>query len=305
MSKNNKPWGWRASSIVTALLAAALVAGCGGGRDITSATIVDASSSINSQSFFDSVFLTGVGEGYFQFDAVMDPTTGRPTAAGRTEYSVSGETDENFKPRDTVVAGEFGQSMMIQVYIAADGAVESTSSAYTNMGSSSRIFKRMPQGYQLGMEGLPSPLYDVTLTPVDVSGQAVGAVISKDSGSATNGLSILLASGTAPMPKGARIFQVSENVLTTHLWFRLSWMGSGWPSLEAAQAANGGTIRTLGGYRYLDGGAKQGVYIEYKGVVHSGQLFNAGETHAALPGAYNRIAAEFIAQEEQTAMQAH
>jgi hypothetical protein len=59
------------------------------------------------------------------------------------------------------------------------------------------------------------------------------------------------------------------------------------------------TIQTLGGYRYLGNSSNAGVYVEYNGALHDGQLYDAGDIRDAMPSGYIRIAPDFLAAEEQ------
>jgi hypothetical protein len=54
----------------------------------------------------------------------------------------------------------------------------------------------------------------------------------------------------------------------------------------------------LGGYRYLPGSP---AYVEYNGTVYRATVYNAGDIRDALPSGVNRIASDFLAQEEQAA----
>ncbi|MBB5501749.1 hypothetical protein [Paraburkholderia sp. MM5384-R2] len=54
-----------------------------------------------------------------------------------------------------------------------------------------------------------------------------------------------------------------------------------------------------GRYRYLAPGGNSVTYVEYKGKVYVGDLLQSGDIHDVRPAAYNRIAADFISQEQQ------
>lgn len=159
----------------------------------------------------------------------------------------------------------------------------------------------VPQGYELGIQGMSTPLYQVTINTQDVSSQAVSKVVQQDEGPATNGLSLLLGNDNTPMPQGAQMYQMPYTVLTTHLWVNLSTGKLNFASLESAQSLVGGTIQTLGGYRYVWPSANSGAYVEYNGAIYIGEMLTAGDVHDVDPAAYNRVAADFIAQRESVA----
>jgi hypothetical protein len=64
----------------------------------------------------------------------------------------------------------------------------SRNTPYTDLGDNLKIFQKLSNGYQLGMKGMSTPLYEITLTQQDVSGQPVGTAVNSDRGPATNGL---------------------------------------------------------------------------------------------------------------------
>ncbi|MCI0150799.1 hypothetical protein KNO81_33570 [Paraburkholderia sediminicola] len=254
--------------------------------------------------FFDSIFINGSGSGYYQFGANFGGTSGKPVATGRTQFYVNGDADTNFSESTAIVLGSYQQQYVDNVYITVEGAFASRSTPYTDIGSGSRIFQRLPQGYQMGMNGMSAPFYEITLTQQDLPGQPVGQALEADKGPATNGLSILLGNDATPMPGGAQILQLSEKTLATHLWLNLASKDASGKSLEQWQAQLGGTIQTLGGYRYVllgsgTSGAGSSAYIEYNGAIYSGELNEAGQVNSQIPAAYSRIAADFIMQEEQ------
>jgi len=67
----------------------------------------------------------------------------------------------------------------------ARGGGGSSGTYPSDIGSNSRIFARLPQGYQLGMNGMSGPLYEFTLTTQDVSGEPVNQVVGLDEPLAT------------------------------------------------------------------------------------------------------------------------
>lgn len=300
----------QACTAILAVATAVALSACGGGSNsggspITSNSPSDSNASNSTgpsstaATFFDSIFLKDSGAGFFQFGANFDSSKGKPTATGRTQFYVNSDSDANFTEVGSVIVDPYTQERDDQAYITAEGAFTSSSTPYIDIGTSSKIFQILPQGYQLGMNGMSSALYEMTVTPQDVSGLPVSEAIYKDEGPSTNGLSILLGQDTTPMPQGAQMYQLPYKVLTTHLWLNLSTAKTGWNSLEQVQSTTGGTIQSLGGYRYLKPASNSVTYIEYKGEVFIGELLNAGDEHDIVPAAYNRIAADFIAQEQQ------
>lgn len=269
----------------------------GGTGDTTSSTT---STSSTNSGLFDGIFLKESGAGYYQFDASFQ--AGKAIGSGRTAFYVSSDTDSNFSTTSSPVGGTFTQQYSTQAYITNEGAFTSQSTPYTDIGTNSKIFSKLPQGYEYGMQGMSTPLYHVTINAQDVSGQPVSKVVNQDQGPATNGLSSLLQNDNSPMPQGAQIYQQPYTVVTTHLWTNLSSGASNWTSLESVQASVGGTIQSLGGYRYLQPSPNSVAYIEYNGAIHIGELLNAGDVHDVDPAAYNRVAADFIAQREAAAL---
>jgi hypothetical protein len=314
--RNRARGRWRSTlAIATIFTLIATLSACGGGNSGSSVdqsaaagnatppaaasdTPATPSPSTNA-SFFDGVFVKDTGTGYYQFDAT--PASSNVTGVGRTGYYVNSDADSNFTLTSETVAGTFVQQYDKQVYITAEGAFVSQSTLYTNIGTNSKIFAKLPQGYELGMQGMSTPLYQVTMNAQDVSGQPVAKVIHLDEGIALNGLSRVLSTDSSPMPQGAQILQVPYTVLTTHLWVNLTTAQSALPSLEIIQALDGGTIQSLGGYRYLKPAPNSATYVEYEGAIYYGVLFSAGDLQDAVPAAYNRIAADFIVQREAAA----
>ncbi|WP_235024460.1 hypothetical protein [Caballeronia arvi] len=242
------------------------------------------------------------GSGYYQFDANTGPTGGKVVATGRTSFFVNADADANVSAATAAVAGDYTQRYVDQAYITSEGAFTSRTTPYTDLGTNSKIFQKLSQGYEIGMQGMSTPLYRVTIKQQDVSGQALADVIRQDRGPSTNRLYALLNGDTSPMPQGAQIYQNPNTVVTTHIWVNLASAGSsGWKSLEQAQASSGGSIESMGGYRYLKA-ASNSVYVDYNGTICYGEFESAGDIHDVMPAAYNRIAADFIAQREVAAL---
>lgn len=302
----------RNTAIAIALMIS--LAACGGGSGDNSSvatnspgseTIADDSNTTpptpsTNASFFDSIFLKDTGAGYYQFD--MRPTgqgmagpLPASTGFGRTQYYVNADSDSNFSMASSVIAGNFKRQYATHVYITAEGAFTSQHTPDTDIGANSKIFAKLPQGYELGMQGMSTPLYSVSVNATDVSGQPLSDVLQKDENAYPTGLYLLRDDSTA-MPHGAQIYQVPQAVINTYLWLSLSNYQST-ETLEQTQARTGGVIQTLGGYRYLiDSSNGRGCNIEYNGTVYSGVLYQAGDRYSAVGAGYNRIAADFIAQ---------
>ncbi|MFC0397071.1 hypothetical protein [Paraburkholderia rhizosphaerae] len=309
--KSEKPGSGIAHQCTAAamLVSAIMLAACGGdGNNPTGTVAADstgpAPSGANAPAdtaaaFFDSIFMDGAGKGYYQFDTAHD-ANGLPlmnqTTSGRRRYYVTGEADTNFTQTTNAIAGGYVPYVESVVFITDEGAFTSQSAASTNIGTNSKIFKRLQQGYDLGMTGMSTPLYRVTIKVQDVSGQSVAAVVSQDENATLNGL-MPVRQDNAPMPTGAQIYQVPYTVLKQHLRINLSITRPSPSSLETLQASQGGTIEMMGGYRWLKPATSNGLpYIEYNGAVYNGGLQMPDDVHEAVGAAYNQVAADFIAQ---------
>jgi hypothetical protein len=113
-----------------------------------------------------------------------------------------------------------------------------------------------------------------------------------------NGLSRLLDRDDAPMPQGAQTYKQTARVLLQHIVFDTRTRSTVYKSLEDAQKFAGGSIQALGGYRYVLQSKNFG-YIEYNGAIYYAWPHTAGDIDDAMPTGYNRVAADFLAQEEQ------
>ncbi|AET91685.1 hypothetical protein BYI23_B010780 [Burkholderia sp. YI23] len=300
-------------SATVALLTALSACGGGGGDSGNAAAVSNDSgnpastpagttSSSTNASFFDSIFMTDSGSGFYQFGANAGSVVGTIAATGRTRFFVTSDADVNFTAVTSAVAGPYTQRYVTQAYITSEGAFTSDSTPYIDFGSNSKIFQKLPQGYELGMQGMSAPLYRVTIQAEDVSGLPVSEAIRKDEGPATNGLSRLLSQDSSVMPPGSQIYQIPYTVLTTHLWANLSSGTTGFSTLEQVQSRAGGEIQSLGGYRYLKPAPNSATYVEYNGGIYYGELLNAGDLHDVVPAAYNSKAADYLAQREAAAL---
>lgn len=279
--------------------------GDGGGGDSAGAQAPAGSATptapATSASFFDAIFVRETGTGYYQFAANLDPETAAVTSAGKVQYFVSGNGDTTFGLSASAVAGAYRQVYANQAYITAEGTFTAPGWSDAPIGPSVRIFRKFAQGYEAGVQGMTAPLYRVNIDVQDVSGRPLADVVQMDAGRERNGLASLLADDASAMPAGAQIYQVPYTALVTHLWANLASGKTGETSLDTVQASAGGTIQSLGGCRYLvtpDGAA----YVEYRDQVYSGALYTAGTVVSAVPAAYNRVAADFIASREVEAI---
>ncbi len=308
----SKVWNLRtdmARSVAAVVMIAGLAA-CGGGSSTGASTNPSAnqnnagngtSNPSTNASFFDSVFLDGSGAGYYEFEGFIPSgsATMRPTSTGMTRFFVTGDTDPNFSMSSTGILGTFAPYVDMG-YLTQEGLFLSNNPFPSDIGSNSHIFARLAQGYQLGIGGMSTPLYEITLTVQDVSGMPANEVSRREE-SVGNGLPALLRTDTTPMPAGAQTYTQVAHILVQHVAFNATAVTRNATSLEQLQTGLGGTIQTLGGYRYLMQSGTQSVYVEYNGTIHNGWLYNAGDTRDAMSQGSNRIAANFLAQEEQKA----
>jgi hypothetical protein len=287
-------------------LVATLTACSGGNNDSpssTSNTAVTPSGSPDTSasdapatntSFFNRIFLDGSGAGYYQFGA--NYANGfYPTATGLVRIYVTADASTNFNVDPTAILGSYAPNSETG-YLTAEGLFMSTGPESSGLGGS-RIFQQLSQGYQWGPNGVSAPLYEVTLTAEDVTGQPVSGVVGLDEAGG-NGLTVVLGNDTTPMPAGAQTYRQTANVLVSHLVFNTAGKLKVFTSLEQTQAYYGGTIQTLSGYRYLVVSANN-AYAEYNGAVYPAKLYSAGDVNDAMPSGYNRIAADFIVQQQQ------
>ncbi len=302
--------GKRIISIATALIT---LSACGGGSNGEGASVSNDSGTKTSDksdqgisapplpsanaSFFDNIFMNSGGAGYYQFDANWPTGGSRPTATGRTRIYVNSDADTNFSVLTTSILGSIAPDST-QVYVTGEGVFTSVNPYGSNIGSNSTIFQRLSQGYQLGMKGLSTPLYEITLTINDVAGQPARDVVARDEG-VGGGLVSLLYQDASPMPAGAKTYTQVAKTLAYHLSFNLLSPKPAVTSLEAAQANAGGTIQMLGGLRYLRRANSNWAYVEYNSAIRSAYVYAPGDIDDAMPSGYNQIAADFLAQEEQ------
>jgi hypothetical protein len=296
----------RKATIATALALVAMLTACGGGNSdnpsSTSNTALTPSGSPDTSaadtaaanpSFFDGIFLDGTGAGYYQFAANYADAF-YPTATGQVRIYVTADANTNFSTTPTAILGPYVASNQ-GLYLTAEGLFISSGPESSGLGGA-RIFQQLPQGYQWGPNGISAPLYEITLTAEDVAGQRVSYVAGRDEAGG-NGLTVLLGSDTTPMPAGAQTYRQTAKVLVSHVSFNTASRVKVFTTLEQTQAYYGGTVQTLGGYRYLLTSNQQ-AYAEYNGAVYFAAVHNVGDVDDAMPSGYNKIAADFLVQEE-------
>lgn len=299
----------RKVTAATSLALAAMLTACGGGNgnsdDSSSASNAAVTPPVSpdtaasdtpatSTSFFDSVFLDSIGAGYYQFGANYGSGF-YPTATGQLRIYVTADTNTNFSLTSTAILGPYVEDND-EAYVTAEGLFMATSVGSSGLGGA-RIFQQLPQGYQWGPNGVSAPLYEIALTIEDVAGQPINEMAGHDEAGG-NGLTLVLTADTTPMPAGAKIYRQTSKVLVPHLIIKTGSKPQPFASLEKAQAYYDGTIQTLGGYRYLLTNSTI-TYAEYNGAVYMANVRNVGDLDDAMPSGYNRIAADFIVQEQQ------
>ena len=313
MQKNNNQRGHicRRGLLSATVVLLTTLSACGGGNSDSSAAVSNdagnpastpaaTTPSSTNASFFNGIFMKDSGSGFYQFGG--SSTNGKFVATGRTQFFVNTDADQNFTTVTSAIAGAYTQRYVKQVYITAEGAFISESTPYIDIGSNSKIFQKLPQGFEIGMQGMSTALYRVTINAEDVSGLPVSQAVYKDFGPATNGLSSLLANDNTSMPQGSQIYQIPYTVLTTHLWVNLSSGPVSTQTLEQIQASSGGTIQSLGGYRYLKPAPNSATSVEYNGAIYYGEVLNAGDVEDRVTAAYNGTAADYLAQREAAAL---
>ncbi|SAK64956.1 hypothetical protein AWB76_03587 [Caballeronia temeraria] len=186
----------RLMPIVSLFIAAAL-SGCGGsdgaagGGDIASvaksAGAPEAASGAvaqtsNASSFFDGIFNTTSGAGYYIFgwNSILSPDTGGAlgeTGITRTRFGVIDGSDTTLRQSYVPLTGNDTLQYSKMVYITAEGAFPADSLPYDDLGPQTKIFQRLPDGFDFGVKGMSTPLYRVTFDVQDVSGQSVKSVV--------------------------------------------------------------------------------------------------------------------------------
>src|ERR1700712_4552674 len=129
---NSKRHIARKVTAATALALAAMLAACGGGNGtnddrssasnaaVTPPVSPDTAASdtpATSTSFFDSVFLDGVGAGYYQFGANYGAGF-YPTATGQLRLYVTADANTNFSETPTAILGRYVENN--DAYVTAD-----------------------------------------------------------------------------------------------------------------------------------------------------------------------------------------
>lgn len=284
------------SGLAVALVS--MVAACGGGgNDGGAAPATDANqqggNSNQTLSFFDGVFLKDKGAGFYQF-AVKDPFSASAlNAECELQYYVDTSADLSLSMQATSVSGTCQAPFENALFITQEGAFTSMGWRATPLGAGMKLFQKLPSGFELGPIGSSVALYRIDMTVTDVSDQAVDDVIHNDEGILEQGLNQLFTGDRSAMPKGSQQYQAPYTVLATHVRTDLQGRKANWQTLEAAQAASGGTIQSLGGYRYLTTPGNV-TYVEYNGAIYYGGVLQAGDVENAEPAAYNETAATYL-----------
>ncbi|SAK40959.1 hypothetical protein AWB80_00313 [Caballeronia pedi] len=306
---------------VASLLMAATLSACSGsdgaaGGDIASvakgAGAPEGASEAVSQtsdasSFFDGIFNTASGSGYYTFgwNSIQKPDTGgailtnpstpligsppidpgRETGITRTRFGVTGESDTTLRQSYVPLTGPDALQYSKMLYITTEGAFPADVLPYDDLGPQTKIFQRLPDGFDFGVKGMSIPLYRVTLDVRDVAGQSVKSVVKLFQGGdpviytpptiegvqfktiksvqptvdyIANPLTVNMprlvfaASDTTLMPAGSHLFVPTYTAQTQFLRVDLS-KGSFDGTLQDLKRNSMrplGEIQTLGGYQY-------------------------------------------------------
>jgi len=296
---------------VVMLLALAACGGGGGGRNNGDSTTAGSSVSDNTSSSsanvtaFDSIFAEGTGTGFNLFGTYWPSyTTGDDNSAKtwRTRFYVKGADDTSFSSTSLPITGgsTVALNIMRQMYYTADGVFNSQEIWPSGIGSGTQIWQRTAQGYQVGINGMSGPLYDITLESTDISGVPVRTVVARDE-TTGNGLNLLHDDDT-PMPPGSVVYQRIGKVMTSFVAFNTvgAPMAVGMTLDQWAERV-GGTVQTLGGSQYvLTPVAGSVAYVDYAGGIRTAYVYNPGDTDDGIPSGYNDVAADFLAHRMQT-----
>ncbi len=301
MLARNGLYGKRAARAVVITMAASAIvsalSACGGSdggatADVASVAKSESAPSGASASFFDGIFNTTSGSGYYIFgwNSILDPETGGAhgdTGITRTRFGVIDGSDTTLRESYVPTTGTDALQYSKMVYITAEGAFPADSLPYDDLGPHTKIFQRLPDGFDFGVQGMSAPLYRVTLDVRDVAGQSVKSVVKLFQGgdpvTYTPPPSVLLplitvdsvrptvdyianpltvnmprlvfpSSDTTLMPAGSQVFVPTYTAQTTFLRIDLSklWFDGSIqdPILKRSGIPLAGEIMTLGGYQY-------------------------------------------------------
>ncbi|MDR5742022.1 hypothetical protein QCE73_02490 [Caballeronia sp. LZ029] len=153
----------------------------------------------DASSFFDGIFNTTSGAGYYIFgwNSIQSPKTGgallkdpvsppagsmtepapRDTGITRTRFGVIDGSDTTLRQSYVPLTGNDTLQYSKMVYITAEGAFPADSLPYDDLGPQTKIFQRSPDGFDFGVKGMSTPLYHVTLDVQNVAGQSVKSVV--------------------------------------------------------------------------------------------------------------------------------
>lgn len=330
-----------ATRTLVAMALAATFAGCGGGgsdaatdtdvRNVSPQPDQPASDSGTAQpvasTLIDKLFLADSPSGFYQFgkgeSLKQDDGTyveGTPMVRSYIDFS----SDHLIKQVKTLIAGAFDEQIISLwgfTVITEDGGVHYL--RRTLFEDAPKVFDQTPTTLDIGSERMTSPLYRVKFVVRDISGKAINSevvdemVVSdlmpdrpvpSDSEPQNAGVPATLKNDTSSMPQGSEAYGFQYTALKTYLTISTD-VGMGGDSLEALQADYGGSIESLGKYRYLKNTSMphnrrcNAVIIDMDSANMPGCLVKAGEIAGEWePRGYNRTAADFIASRLEKAL---
>jgi hypothetical protein len=276
-----------------------ILAACGGGGSSSADNSGALANGEVSSEFFDSIFMKESGSGYYTFEAYdpgfasgkMEGRYADRVTTARTQSFVESGSDSILKQSTSTVAGNYFRQLANYIYITSDGAFIAQDLIHAGVGGTSKIFQKYADGFDVGTDDMSTPLYRSKLRPRDISGQSVKSLAILDPR-----LAYIFENDESAAPTGAKSYNPIYTALKAHILVDSPGSSNTW--LEAEQAKSGGTIETLGGYRYLKYSSGNRVTLEFNGLVFSGNLYAEGAMLSFSAPGYNRTAADFIAQRE-------
>lgn len=303
----------------SALLASGLTA-CGGadgaGGDIAAVSKAENAASetpgaqaSTASSFFDDIFLNEDSGGYFYFayNSVGSPgvSTGLDSSIGISQLNLFAKTDEAsaLKTKATPLTGNNTLQYSNIAYITSEGVFPTSTLPYDDLGLDSKVFQKLPDGYEFGVKGMSVPLYRVSLSVQDISGQTIAEATSKMQGFSepmTRTLPRLVFPSNDPstMPQGSRLYMPTYEAQTTFLRVKLNTRTREGVSLEqvinelpaAHRDEMYSPIQSLGGVRYLKIMGRTAIYlltsddylVEYDGALYTAERFSPGDRPSAV-----------------------
>lgn len=321
---------------IVALMAAAILSACGGADGVSSGDIASVAKSASAPSgasdaanqtstaagFFDDIFNTQAGSGYYIFgwNSIQSTETGGArgeTGMTRTRLGVIDGLDTTLRQSYTPLTGNDALQTSKVVFVAAEGAFPADVLPYDDLGPATKIFQKLPDGFDFGVSGMSTPLYRVKFDVQDVSGQTVTSVADHFQGGheearpggllplagvapmivgVVNPLTVNMprlvfpAGDTTLMPAGSRMYVPTYTAQTTFL--RVDLSKKPWPNYTFDQFVKsfGKQVATLGGYRYTTApGMGAAAYsftttdrylVEYNGEMYSATMITAGDSMA-------------------------